>query len=373
MQLEDRLHRERDFAEHASHVLQDAADRPAAGAGGPHAARRRGRRRQADRRAQPRRHRRGQQRRRRAGRALARAAASWRAPSCRWSTSPPSSPSAGRTGSECATGPSPPRRRATWPSPTPPARSSTSPTCCSPTSYAGASGPVRHRLPRRGGRPPAGARGVRGSRERARRSVARPDLPGPGGRRVARRPAARGAPRGRHRGAAPAPLTASSWCSPTTRSSPRATCARACWAAASTCPRRRSGLVRGDHPGDPAGRRGRPVHRDEPGPQRPEPARHAAGHRVGGGADQHRDRPHAVLRRQARPADDAQRAEPARGALRDDRHGRRPDGHRHHQRPGGRPADRAGAHRSTRREQVEAFPYRPTRVVESVADLVPEV
>jgi NagD protein len=28
---------------------------------------------------------------------------------------------------------------------------------------------------------------------------------------------------------------------------------------------------------------------------------------------------------------------------------------------------------STRREQVESFPYRPTRVVDSIADLVPEV
>ena len=60
------------------------------------------------------------------------------------------------------------------------------------------------------------------------------------------------------------------------------------------------------------------------------------GVRLGRRPDQYGDRPAAVLRRQAQPADDAQRAEPARGALRDHRDDRRPDGHRHHQRARGR-------------------------------------
>ena len=49
-----------------------------------------------------------------------------------------------------------------------------------------------------------------------------------------------------------------------------------------------------------------------------------------------------VLHRQAQPADDAQRPQPPRGALRDHRDGGRPDGDRHHQRPRGRLAHRAG-------------------------------
>ena len=66
------------------------------------------------------------------------------------------------------------------------------------------------------------------------------------------------------------------------------------------------------------------------------------GHRLGRRADQHRHRAAAVLHRQAEPADDAQRAEPARRPLRDDHDDRRPDGHRHHQRAGGGPAHGAG-------------------------------
>ena len=77
----------------------------------------------------------------------------------------------------------------------------------------------------------------------------------------------------------------------------------------------------------------------------PSPAGLAARDRLGGRADQHRDRPVAVLHRQAEPADDALGAQPARGALRDHGDGRRPDGHRHHQRPRGRAAHRAGHHR----------------------------
>ena len=48
-------------------------------------------------------------------------------------------------------------------------------------------------------------------------------------------------------------------------------------------------LLRGDHPGDPADRRRRAVHRDQPRRQRPQPAGQAAGLRLGGRADQHRD------------------------------------------------------------------------------------
>ena len=97
-QLEDRLRRERDFAEHASHVLrtpltglrleleelslrddvpEDVRAAAARGLGG---------------------RRRDERRGRRAGRS-SRAAAPWsRGPSCRWSTWPPSWPSAGPTG-----------------------------------------------------------------------------------------------------------------------------------------------------------------------------------------------------------------------------------------------------------------------------------
>ncbi len=82
------------------------------------------------------------------------------------------------------------------------------------------------------------------------------------------------------------------------------------------------------------------------------------------------DRTPALLRRQAEPAHDAQRAQPDRRPLGDDHHGRRPDGHRHHR------GLEAGLRTvlvltgSTRREQVETFPYRPSRIVDSVADLI---
>ena len=56
-----------------------------------------------------------------------------------------------------------------------------------------------------------------------------------------------------------------------------------------------------------------------------------------------RHRPAALLRRQAQPADDAQRAEPDPGPLRDHGDGRRPDGHRHRQRAGGRAAHRSSS------------------------------
>ena len=121
-------------------------------------------------------------------------------------------------------------------------------------------------------------------------------------------------------------------------------------------------LVRVDHQGHPADRRRRPFHRDQPRRERPEPPGQAAGDRLRRGPDQHRHRPVALLHRQAQPADDAQRPEPARGPLRDHRDGRRPDGHRHHQRPRGGAAHRAGHHRLDPPGDVEKFPYRPTRV-----------
>jgi hypothetical protein len=81
----------------------------------------------------------------------------------------------------------------------------------------------------------------------------------------------------------------------------------------------------------------------------------------------------ALLRRQAEPADDAQRAQPDRCPLRDDGDGRRPDGHRRHQRAGGRPAHHPRADRLDQRRCGERFPYPPTRVVDSIADVIPLV
>ena len=53
---------------------------------------------------------------------------------------------------------------------------------------------------------------------------------------------------------------------------------------------------------------------------------------------------------------------------------RRPDGHRHRRRAGGRPADRAGADRDhLARRDRRRFPFLPTRIVESVADLVDDI
>ena len=82
-----------------------------------------------------------------------------------------------------------------------------------------------------------------------------------------------------------------------------------------------------------------------PDPSGPSAAGKLPAMRRGGSAHHHRHGPGALLRRQAQPADDAQCAEPARGALRDHRDDRRPHGHRHHQRSRGRPADDPGDHR----------------------------
>ncbi len=85
-----------------------------------------------------------------------------------------------------------------------------------------------------------------------------------------------------------------------------------------------------------------------PDPSGPSAGGVAAGHGVGRGADLAGDRRRAVLRRQAEPAHDAQRAQPARRALGVDGDGGRPDGHRHRQRPRSRPAHRARCSRARR-------------------------
>src|SRR5690606_20029250 len=92
----------------------------------------------------------------------------------------------------------------------------------------------------------------------------------------------------------------------------------------------------GDHPGDPAHRGWGAVHRHQPRPLRPVARGHPAGHRRRGGAHHARHRGGAVLRRQAEPADDAQRAQPYRCPLRVHGDGRRPDGHRRRLRARGR-------------------------------------
>ena len=73
---------------------------------------------------------------------------------------------------------------------------------------------------------------------------------------------------------------------------------------------------------------GAAVHRHQPRPDRPVRRGRAARHRLGRRADHQGHRRGAVLRRQAQPDDDARRAERHRGALREHRDDRRPDGHR---------------------------------------------
>ena len=133
-------------------------------------------------------------------------------------------------------------------------------------------------------------------------------------------------------------------------------------------------LVRGDHPGDPADRARGAVHRDEPRRHRAVARGAAARHRFGRGDDPPGDGDQALLRRQAQPADDALGAEPDRGPLGDDGDGRRPDGHRRRRR-----AWRRGCGRSwcspgrPAPSQIDQYPYRPTRVEDSIADVVPLV
>ncbi|CAA9416303.1 MAG: Hypothetical NagD-like phosphatase, Actinobacterial subfamily, partial [uncultured Pseudonocardia sp.] len=97
------------------------------------------------------------------------------------------------------------------------------------------------------------------------------------------------------------------------------------------------------HHRDPAHPGWRPVRRHQPRSDRPVQRRRAARHRSRRRADDpgHRGRP--LLRRQAEPADDAGRPQPPAGPLRDHGDDRRPDGHRHRGRAGGRHAHGAGA------------------------------
>src|SRR3954447_22312127 len=71
----------------------------------------------------------------------------------------------------------------------------------------------------------------------------------------------------------------------------------------------------------------------------------------------------ALHPRQVEPADDALGPQPARGALGDHRDGRRPDGHRHHQRPRGGAPDRTRHHRldPARGDRAVPLPPHPRR------------
>jgi NagD protein len=113
--------------------------------------------------------------------------------------------------------------------------------------------------------------------------------------------------------------------------------------------------------------------RDEPGPDRPVDRGRAAGDRRGRRADHPGHRRRSVLRGQAQPADDALGAEQRRRAQRDDRDDRRPDGHRHRRRHGGGLETVLVLSGMTSRGMIDRFPYRPSRVVDSIADLVDEI
>ena len=100
--------------------------------------------------------------------------------------------------------------------------------------------------------------------------------------------------------------------------------------------------------GDPAHQPRSPLHRHKPGPDRPEPERAAAGHRLGRGAHLGRDRRSALLHRQAESAHDQVGAAADRRPFRVDGHDRRPHGHGHRHRHRGRPRDDPRAHRHHR-------------------------
>ena len=81
--------------------------------------------------------------------------------------------------------------------------------------------------------------------------------------------------------------------------------------------------------------------------------------RLGGRDDLQGDRRRPVLRRQAQPDDDALGAEHHRGAQREHRDDRRPDGHRRALRPGGRAGDDPGADRHQHPRGERALPVPP--------------
>ena len=121
--------------------------------------------------------------------------------------------------------------------------------------------------------------------------------------------------------------------------------------------------------GRAADRRRREVHRHQPGPDRPGRGRHRARGRRDPRRDRGRDRAEALHRRQAELADDDLRPADARGARRGLRDDRRPDGHRHRRRAGGRDAHLPGALRGLQPETIEQFPYRPNFVFDSVGSI----
>ncbi len=127
------------------------------------------------------------------------------------------------------------------------------------------------------------------------------------------------------------------------------------------------------HQGDPPDRLGGPLHRHQPRPDRALARRAAAGHRG-------RCRPHLqgyrgppLLRGQAQPADDARGPAGHRRPHRFDGDDRRPDGHRHRRRDRGRPPDRSGPFGHHQPRRAQRFPFLPSRIVDSVADLVDDV
>ena len=102
----------------------------------------------------------------------------------------------------------------------------------------------------------------------------------------------------------------------------------------------------------------------------PDAGRAAPGDRLGRRADQPRHGRRPLLRGQAEPADDALRAQRDRGPLGDHRDDRRPHGHGHRRRArgGARDGPRAvGRHDPGR---GRGYSYRPSRIVDSVADLI---
>ncbi len=125
-----------------------------------------------------------------------------------------------------------------------------------------------------------------------------------------------------------------------------------------------------DHQGHPADRGRREVHRHQPRPDRAERGRAATRHRVGRRPDRTGDREAALLRRQTEPTHDAFRDAYARCTFRTHRDDRRPDGYRLH----------AGIEAGLRSilvltgissaDSAERYPFRPTLVIDSVADLI---
>ncbi len=113
--------------------------------------------------------------------------------------------------------------------------------------------------------------------------------------------------------------------------------------------------------GDPPDQRRRPVHRDEPRPDRPVQRGRAAGLWRGGRPDLEGDRRRALLRRQAEPDDDAVGPEHHQRAFRDHGDDRRPDGHRHPLWPRSRAGDDPGAQRhfGARRDRTATRTGRP--------------